>query len=113
MLALLGVVENLFICGLIRFGERLLRLTVIKAQDGILDSEVQPLYEFTEICYKHRLYSELENLTQLLASRHPLGNFLLARVLFALRRTNESEQLFLKYLSNLPPDTPQVRQSIA
>ena len=87
----------------------------LKIRDrGVLDSDINSLHEFVHECSERKLNSiDLEALARPLANRYPLGEAILARVLFDLRITDESKQLFLEYLSNLPPGTPEAHAAVA
>lgn len=49
----------------------------------------------------------MPNLSRPLVNRHPLGKAIFARALFLTRQIDKSEQLFLEYLSDLPPDSAE------
>ena len=109
------LITYLFYSGEYQLVEKLIKLVALKIRDtGILDSDINSLHAFVHRSSRLNLNStDLEDLARPLANRHPLGKVILARVLFDLRRTDESKQLFLEHLSNLPPDTPEAHAAVA
>ena len=111
-----SLILTLFHSGEYQLVDKLIKLVALKIRDrGVLDSDINSLHAFVHRCSSRlKLNStDLEDLARPLANRHPLGKAILARVLFDLRRTDESKQLFLEHLSNLPPGTPEAHAVVA
>lgn len=93
--------------------DKLLKLIHVKIEEGVRDVDVNALYRFTRNCLVIFPPSDLEKLVRPLANRHPLGKTIHAKMLFDMEKYHESEQLFLEYLSSLPPSTPIVYRATA